>query len=86
MMLITGYINLISMKATAANMSTLDQMSMANLIYSEPICITQYIGVNETRWIDCNVGTQASYMTDLTASGIVPANTSYDLLNQCANL
>jgi hypothetical protein len=74
------------MKSRAASMTVSTQFTMANLIYSEPYCVQQYIPLNQTRFIDCNVGDNATYMTELTASGIVPTNATYNALNNCFNL
>lgn len=61
-------------------MSILDRLSIANIIFSQPVCIQTYIGMNETRPLDCNAGLNASIIYDLYSTGIVPANTSHDMM------
>jgi hypothetical protein len=49
LMLLAGFSNYNGSKGQEIGMSTLDHLSMANIVESGPVCMQQYVGIKEPR-------------------------------------
>lgn len=72
-----------SPRTEPAGSSVLDQISIANLVSSAPVCIQQYVSLDESRSINCNNGD--GRILDILSTGIVASGTDSKSLTQCPN-
>jgi len=68
-MMVIGYFMYQSYPYDTAGWSIFDKFSIANLNASNPICVQQYVSLNESRKIDCDIG--HGLISKLYSSGIV---------------
>lgn len=64
----------------------IDHYSMANIDYSQPVCVQQYVALNETRMISCNLGSNGTAMKSIYSTGIVPSYSKESSLSECLNI
>lgn len=64
--------------------SLMDDYSLANLDYSQPSCVQQYVSIDAPREIDC--GISDSIITGIYSMGIVSSTQDYYQLTYCENV
>lgn len=87
LMMVAGISNFTARKAGGRDgISFTEQFSLANVIYSQPVCIDMYVEETQPRAFDCNIGKDATSMVDISFFGIVPSNATYYQNGACGNL